>query len=187
MSELLMMEAALFQLRSAIGDDPEHLPIRLSTDVLANAVAAAKAGGVNAARVNDIEFALNDLIAAIDDAGAPDPVFMAVALLQNDAASLRNATALPKELVAAGRDLQSKLRERSKALDRSQYRMEGTDADPLPHAPEMLRELAIPIARQLVAAGFATPALDVLIANPNDLRYHSINDIVDELDVVLGG
>ena len=92
MSELLMMEAALFQLRSVLADDPELLPMRLSADVLANAVAAAKDTGINAARVNDIEFALNDLVMAVDDAGAPDAICSAIALLQNDTAALRRAT-----------------------------------------------------------------------------------------------
>lgn len=188
MSELLMMEAALFQLRAAIGDDPELLALRISTDVLANAVAAAKNTGVNTARVNDIEFALNDLVAAIDDASdAPASVFTAVAMLQNDAATLRNATALPKELTAAIRDLQTKLRTRAKAMERAQYRAEGTEAGPLPHPPEELREAAIPIARQLAAAGFETPSLDVLIADPDELRYHTMNEIVDELDTIVGG
>src|SRR5215212_11069783 len=105
MSELLMMEAALFQLRAAVGEDPMLLPIRISADVLSNAVSAAQSEGVNAARVNDIEFALNDLVAAIDDAGAPDEVYSAVALLQNDTASLRNATALPAEVTKSIREL----------------------------------------------------------------------------------
>jgi hypothetical protein len=187
MSELVMMEAALFQLRAALEDDPQLLPIRLSADVLANAVAAAKANGVNSARVNDIEFALNDLVAAVDDAGAPDEVCMAVAMLQNDAARLRAATALPKELIGAIRDLQTKLRARAKAMERSQFRAEGMDAEPLPYPPEELREAAIPLARQLAAAGFITPALDSLLAEPEQLRYHTLNEIVDELDVVAGG
>jgi hypothetical protein len=187
MSELLMMEAALFQLRAALDDDPMFMAIRLSADVLGNAVIAAKNGGVNAARVNDIEFALNDLIAAIDDAGAPDEVYSAVALLQNDAAALRAATALPAELVHAVRDLQSKLKTRANAMERSQYRMEGSVAEALPHPPQELREAAVPIARQLVAAGFDMPSLDLLIAEPDELRYHTINEIVDELDVILGG
>jgi hypothetical protein len=187
MSELMMMEAALFQLRAAIGDDPSFMAIRLGADVLSNAVIAAKNGGVNAARVNDIEFALNDLIAAIDDAGAPDEVYSAVALLQNDAATLRNATALPAELVQTIRELQSKLKTRANAMERAQYRMEGSVAESLPHPPRELREAAIPIVRQLAAAGFDTPALDLLVAHPEELRYHTINEIVDELDVVLGG
>lgn len=182
-----MMEAALFQLRAAIADDPELLPMRLSADVLANAVAAAKAGGINAARVNDIAFALNDLVVAVDDAGAPDAICSAIALLQNDTAMLQGANALPIETVAAIRDLQTRLRARAKALERGQYRAEGTDPAPLPHPPEDLRELAIPLARQLVAAGFTTPSLDELIADPDELRYHTINEIVDELDVIAGG
>ncbi len=182
-----MMEAALFQLRAALSDDPMLLPIRISADVLGNAVAAAKNEGVNAARVNDIEFALNDLIAAIDDAGAPDEVYAAIALLQNDAAALRNATALPHELTTAIRELQAKLKERARAMERAQFRVEGREPEPLPHPPEALREAAIPLARQLAAEGFATPSLDLLIAEPEELRYHTINEIVDELDVVLGG
>jgi len=187
MSELAMMEAALFQLRAALSDDPTLTTIRISADVLANAVQAAKENGVNAARVNDIEFALNDLVAAVNDAGASDGVYAAVALLQNDTAALRASAALPKELIASIRALQEKLKTRAKAIDRSQYRPEGTPAKPFPHPPEELREAARPLARQLAAAGFETPALDELIADPALLRYHSINEIVDELDVVVGG
>lgn len=187
MSELMMMEAALFQLRAALGDDPEMLSIRLSADVLGNAVAAAKANGVNAARVNDIEFALNDLVAAVDDATvAPDEIYPAIALLQNDAASLRNANALPRDLVAAMRALQAKVEERAKAMERGQYRTEGTEAGPLPYTPEELRNAAIPISRQLEAAGFATPALDELIA-PGEIRFHTLNEVDDEIDSILGG
>lgn len=186
MSELVMMEAALFQLRANLDDDPAKLPIRLSADVLAHAIAAAKNGGINAARVNDIEFALNDLVASIDDAGAPDGVVSAAAMLQNDAAALRAATSLPPELVAAIRAFQAKLRERAKALERNQYRVEGAEPAPLPHPPEALREEAIPLARQLAAAGFDTPALDSLVADADSLRYHSLNEINDELDVIAG-
>jgi hypothetical protein len=188
MSELLMMEAALFQLRAALGDDPEYLAIRISADVLANAVKAAKATGVNAARVNDIEFALNDLVAAIDDSpNAPDSIFQAVALLQNDAAALRATTALPNDLVSAIRALQTKLRARAKAMERAQYRAEGTEPGPFPYPPEELRNEAIPLARQLAAAGFDTPSLDTLIGDPDELRYHTMNEIVDELDAIVGG
>lgn len=182
-----MMEAALFQLRSALEDDAQLLSIRLSSEVLGHAVLAAKEHGVNASRVNDIQFALNDLVTAVDDAGAPDDVCVAVAMLQNDAASLRRATALPKEVVAAIRAIQTRLRTRAKAMERGQYRAEGTDPDPLPHPPEELRDAAIPLCRELAAAGFDTPALESLIANPSELRYHTLNEIVDELDVIAGG
>ena len=59
--------------------------------------------------------------------------------------------------------------------------------EPLPHPPEELREAAIPIVRNLEAAGFLTPALDELIASPNETRYHSLNEISDEIDAILGG
>ncbi|HVE70155.1 MAG TPA: hypothetical protein VNI54_02215 [Thermoanaerobaculia bacterium] len=186
MSELLMMEAALFQLRAALGDDPILLPIRVSADVVAQNIAAAKEQGLNAARVNDIEFALNDLVAAIDDAGAPDEVFRAIALLQNDAATLRAASALPADVINAVRSLQLKLKTRAKAMERAQYRAEGTEPEPLPHPPEELRTDAIPLVRQLTAAGFDTPSLASLIADP-EVRYHTLNEVVDELDVATGG
>jgi hypothetical protein len=186
-SELTTMEAALQELRAALADDPELLGMRLSADVLANAVTTAKGSGVNAARVNDIEFALNDLTSAVDDAGAPDAVCTAVALLQNETAALRRANALPAETVGAIRELVTRLRTRAKAMERGQYRAEGTDPAPLPHPPAELRELAIPIARQLAEAGFVTPSMDLLVSDPESLRYHSLNEIVDELEVIAGG
>jgi hypothetical protein len=48
-----------------------------------------------------------------------------------------------------------------------------------------LRDDAVPLARQLAAAGFVTPVLDALIADLDSLRYHSINELVDELDVII--
>ncbi len=184
MNELLMMQAALFHLRAALGDDPSQMPARLGADVLATALATAQTTGLNAARVNDIEFALNDLTAAIEEAGAPDSVLAAIELLRSDAVALHAATALAPELLQAIRDLQVKLRARARALERGQYRAEGVAAEPLPHPPAELRDAAIPLVRQLVAAGFDTPGLDLLIGDPDELRYHTINEIVDELDVI---
>ncbi len=181
-----MMEAALFQLRAALGDDAESLAIRISADLLANAIAGAKATGINAARVNDIEFALNDVVTAAEEAGGSHEVLAAIAMLQEDAAALRSATALAPELLAQIAALQSKLRARAKAMERAQYRVEGTEPGPLPHPPEELRADAVPLARQLAAAGFDTPSLDSLVAAPDELRYHTLNDIVDELDVIAG-
>ena len=187
MTELVMMEAALFQLRAAIGDDASAMGINIASNVLANAIAAAKQEGLNAAHVNDIEFALNDLVAAVDDAGAPDGAYAAVAMLQNDVARLRAATAIPKETIAALRELQAKLKARAKAMERAQFRAEDAPAAELPHPPEELRAAAIPLARQLAAAGFTTPALDTLVADASEVRYHTLNEIVDELDVIGGG
>ncbi len=187
MNELLMMEAALFQLRAAVGEDPMYAAVRISADVLSRSIAAAKEQSMNAARLNDIEFALNDLVAAIDDAGAPDEAYRAVALLQNDAAALRRASALPAEVIQAVRALQLKLKTRAKAMERAQFRAENTAAEPLPHPPEELRNDAIPLVRQLAAAGFDTPSLIALVADPEEVRYHTLNEVADELGVVAGG
>lgn len=187
MTDVVMLEAALFQLRAAAsGVDPETAPqLGLCISVLANAIAAGH-DGVNAAIVNDIEFATNDLSATIDELPQTDAdrLVPLLAALREDLAVLQSSTALDTDLIVAIRGFQSKLRERMKAIERQTY-VEG-DSEPLPHPPEALRQEAIPIAGQLAAAGFPTPVLDALIAEPESLRFHTIRELVDELEVVLG-
>lgn len=187
MTSVVMLEAALFQLRAASGDvDPASAPqLGLCINVLAGAIAAGH-DGVNAAIVNDIEFAANDLSAAIDELPQTDADRLAplMAALREDLAALKSATALDPGLIAQIRRFQSKLRERMRAIERQTY-VEGGSV-PIPHPPEALREEAIPLAGQLAAAGFPTPALDALIADPESLRLHSIRDLFDELDVIAG-
>ena len=187
MTDVVMLEAALSQLRAAAsGVDPESAPqLGLSISVLANAIAAGH-DGVNAAVVNDIEFATNDLSAAIDELPQTDADRLAPLLvaLREYLEALQSATALDPRLIAQIRAFQSKLRERMKAIERQTY-VEGGSA-PLPHPPEALREEAIPLVSQLAAAGFPTPALDALIAEPESLRFHSIRELFDELGVILG-
>ncbi|HEX7679842.1 MAG TPA: hypothetical protein VF713_17065 [Thermoanaerobaculia bacterium] len=184
---MAMLEAALFQLRAASGDvDPASAPqLGLCINVLASAIAAGHEN-VNAAIVNDIDFATNDLSAAIDELPQTDADRLAplLAVLREDLAALKSATALDPGLVTKIRGFQSKLRERMKAIERQAY-VEGGSVQ-LPHPPETLREEAIPLASQLAAAGFPTPALDALIADPESLRLHSIRDLFDELDVIVG-
>jgi hypothetical protein len=187
MTGVVMLEAALFQLRAASGDvDPESAPqLGLCINVLAGAIAAGH-DRVNAAIVNDIEFATNDLSTAIDELPQTDADRLAplLAVLREDLSILKSATALDPGLIARIRAFQMKLRERMKAIERQTY-VEG-DSVPLPHPPEALREEAIPFAGQLAAAGFPTPALDALLAEPESLRFHSIRDLFDELDVIVG-
>ncbi len=187
MTGVVMLEAALFQLRAASGDvDPASAPqLGLCINVLAGAIAAGH-DGVNAAIVNDIEFAANDLGAAIDDLPQTDADRLGplLAVLREDLAALKSATALDPDLIARIRRFQSKLRERMKAIERQTY-VEGGSM-PIPHPPAALREEAMPLASQLVAAGFPTPALDALIADPESLRLHSVRDLFDELDVIVG-
>lgn len=185
-----MLQAALFQLRGAIDgiEDPFlRSQIRLGTDVLSNAIDNA-GNGVNAAAVNDIEFALNDVLGAVGELTAPDAATLLpiVEMLQRDVIALKELTALAPEVVSALRALQEKLKIRRSAIERQTFVENAADAAPLPHPPTELRAEALPLRDSLTAAGFTTPALDALIADPTSLRFHSINEIIDELDVIAG-
>lgn len=187
MTDVVMLEAALFQLRAAASDiDRDVAPqLALCVNVLANAIAAGH-DGVNASVASDIEFAFNDLSAAVDELPQADADRLApmIATLRRDVEALTSATALDPAVIAQIRAFQSKLRERMKAIERQTF-VEG-GAEILPHPPEALRDEAIPIARQLTAAGFGTPSLNLLISDPASTRLHSLRDIADELDVILG-
>ena len=138
MTEVVMMQAAMFQLRAAMEsiDDPFiRTQMRLAVGVLGNAIDGA-ANGVNAAAVNDIAFALNDVVAAAADAPELEPL---VTLLQEDVDALKSATALPDDVVTSVRALQSKLKMRRNAIERQTY-VENA-VEPLPHPPEELRAL----------------------------------------------
>jgi hypothetical protein len=187
MTDVVMLEAALFQLCAAsAGIDPQAAPqLGLCITVMASAVAAGR-GGVNAAVANDIEFAFNDLNAALDELPQADADRVAplLATLRRDVEALKAATALDPVIITHIRTFQTKLRERMKAIERQTF-VEG-GAEPLPHRPEALRDEAVPLARQLAAAGFETPALSAFIADPQSVRLHSLRDLADELDVIAG-
>jgi hypothetical protein len=173
MTGIAALEAALFQLRAAASDiDRELVPqLGLSINILANAIAAGHDG-------------VNDLSAAVDELPQSDADRLApiIATLRRDLDALTAATALDPAVVVQIRAFQSKLRERMKAIERQTF-VEG-GGEELPHPPEALRDEAIPIARQLIAAGFATPSLNALIADPESLRFHSIREVLDEMDVI---
>jgi hypothetical protein len=185
MTDVVMLEAALFQLRAAASDiDRELAPqLGLSINILANAIAAGR-DGVNASVASDIEFAFNDLSAAVDELSQSDADRLApiIVTLRHDIDTLTAATALDPTVVEQIRAFQSKLRERMKAIERQTFVQGG--GEELPHPPEALREEAIPIARQLSAAGFQTPCLNALIAEPETLRFHLLREMVDELGVI---
>lgn len=185
-----MLQAALFQLRGAIDgiEDPFlRSQIRLGTDVLSGAIDNASSG-VNAAAVNDIEFALNDVLGAVGELTAPDAATLLpiVEVLQRDVIALKELTALAPEVVSAIRALQGKLKIRRSAIERQTFVENAANAAPLPHPPTELSADALPLRASLTATGFMTPALDALIADPASLRFHSINEIIDELDVIAG-
>ena len=182
--ELTLLEAALFQLKAAAASIQE---MQLTINLLANAIEAA-GHGVSAAAVNEIEFALNDVAASIADLSAVDAERIApiVTLLQDDVERLKESTSLAPPVISAIRAFRGKLKARAVAIERYTFRPEGAPEEPLPHPPEELQREAVPLRQQLAAAGFSTPALDVLVADPASLRFHSINEIVNELDVITG-
>ncbi len=187
--ELALVDAALFQLKSAAADvDPMYASqMQLTIGMLSNAVNGARQA-MSAAAVNDIEFALNDLAGTVGELNAADANRIApiLTLLQDDVARLKESTALPPAVTNAIRSLQTKLKARRTAIERQTYRAEGSPEEPLPHAPQELQREAMPLQQQLATAGFSTPALDGLIADPSSLRFHSITEILNELDVIVG-
>jgi len=173
MTDLVMLEASLFQLQAAMRPELE-----LAVRVLANAVASAR-DGLNAARVRDIEFALNDVAEAADSLSQTDAtaVLPAIDALRADVAALKAATALPPAVVAAIGALRAKLADRKSAIER-----QGSGTG-LPPSDELARDAGA-LRAALAEAGFATPALDAFLAEPGELRLHAIVDILDELEVI---
>jgi hypothetical protein len=106
-------------------------------------------------------------------------------MLRGDLDSLRQITALPADLVQSIRVLLEKLQLRRHAIEQQTYREDIGDLT-LPHPPEALRPEASAIRERLRGAGFATPALDVLVDQPAEFLFHSINELMDELDVIIG-
>lgn len=191
MTDVVMLEASMFQLQAAVAavEDPMFKSqLKLTMDVLSSAVVAA-AQSLSPATLNDVEFALNDVIATVGELNAADndAVTPSLELVKADVAALKGAASLPGNVVAAVRDFQSKLKIRRAAIEKQTYRVEGMPEEPLPHPPEALKQEAVPLRQSLAQCGFATPALDELIADPSSLRFHSIGDILDELDVITAG
>jgi hypothetical protein len=107
-----------------------------------------------------------------------------VEMLQRDVMALKELTALAPEVIASIRALQTKLKIRRGAIERQTFVENASDAVVLPHPPEELRADALPLRDSLAHSGFTTPALAALIDDPSSLRFHSINEIIDELDVI---
>ncbi len=189
MNDLVMMRAALFNLSAAlegIEDSFLQSQIRLATTVLSGAVDNAESG-LNPAIVSDIEFALNDLVGTAGELSGPDAALVEpfIDQLRHDVEQMKSAGTLSRDVVAAIQSLQAKLRTRRKGIERQTF-VEGASEADLPHPPEVLRAEALPIREHLAANGFATPALDELIADPQSLRMHGIIAIIDELEVIAG-
>src|ERR1043166_4852243 len=118
-----MLEAALFQLRVALeaaSDDPTAVQMRLGAQVLGGSLR----GEMNAARVNDIDFAVADLVAMAEGLSAEgaDAIAEPLRMMREDVARLREKHELAPELVAALRAFRAKLKARRSAIERATYR-----------------------------------------------------------------
>lgn len=182
MTDLVMIEASLFQFTAALAgvhDEMFASQLKLTTSVLANAIAAARET-MNLARVNDIEFALNDVAGVIGELSQADADQLAasLAMLRSDVEALKEGTALPASVLDEIHAFRHALRARQTAIERQTY-VEG-GAAPLPPADFVSEGTSV--RTSLAAAGFETPALDAYLAAPQELRFHTIGEIIDELD-----
>jgi len=187
MSGLLLLEASLFQMNATLAGVQDEMfasQLQLTAGVLNNAVAAAKES-LNAARVNDVEFALNDFAATVGELPYADAQQLTpiVEMLRTDLALLKEETAVAPQVLDAIRAFRTKLRARQTAIERQTY-VEGGGEEPLPHPPEELEAEAVVLQSRIADSGFATPALDAFVDDPSSLRFHSIAEIIDELDMI---
>ncbi len=174
MTELVMLEASLFQLQAAMRPELE-----LAVSVLANAIARAR-DELNAARARDIEFALNDVAEAADNLSAADAdvVLPILDAMRADVAALKAATPLPANIVAVIGTVRARLTTRRDAIERR----DGSSASLGP--TDELSYVVLELRADLARAGFDTPALDAFLARPETLPLHIIVDILDELEVI---
>lgn len=182
------VESAFKQLTEASGSVHEMFAaqFRVALNVLGNAITAAREG-INAARVSDIDFALNDVVAVVDELSQSEAAVLqpSLELMRQHVARMQEETALHPEVLQRLQAFQEKLQARKKAVERQGF-VEGGAAQPLPHPLEELREDAIPLARALAGAGYSTPSLDNLVAAKEELRLHQITELLDDLEVIIG-
>jgi hypothetical protein len=122
MTDTVNLQASLHQLQNAaasVDDEMFKSQLQLTISVLANAVAGA-AQSLNPATVNDVDFALNDVAGTAGELSAADAesINAAVEMMRSDVAVLKEATALPQQVLSAIDSLRKKLKTRRSAIER---------------------------------------------------------------------
>lgn len=187
---LAKLEGAIAGMTAAFEsfDDGMFIPqLELSRNMFANNLRAA-AEDLNPRTMKELDFTFNDLRTFASELIDEDAARLApsLAAIEASLASLREAAALPKELVASIQGLRAKLKARKGALERALYRPPESAPEPLPHSPSELRDEASRIAAALKANGFDTPELDELVGSTDDeLGQLTIERLVEELDLAL--
>ncbi|MGA7616180.1 MAG: hypothetical protein WBX15_13480 [Thermoanaerobaculia bacterium] len=167
--------------------DAFAMQIRVAVNVLRNAV-QAMAGDLSRRTLSDVEFALGDLRAAVDELPPEDAEVFEdpMATITGAVEELGRETALPTYLQARIAALREKAEERARAIEREPYRPPEAPPEPLPHEPRSLRIEAVKLRAQLRAFGFAPEPLDRLIQDPEEFRLSQLRELVEELDVIAG-
>jgi hypothetical protein len=189
MRDLETLGDATAALRTAVDGVEEEFgrgALRVAVDLLSNAMGGNLAAPVNAALVNDLAFLFDDVASAAADLTGTDAARISpiISAMEGEIAALRNETALPVELLSSMEVLRANLAERRDAIQRQTF-VEGGRTE-LPHPPAELRATALQLRPQIASAGFATPALDALIDEPEGLTFRSCGDLIDELEVIGG-
>lgn len=159
---------------------------KLGAQMLANSVTAVLAD-LNPRTVKDLDFAFNDLLGLTADLppferAALEPGFN---LLQQGISRLKASVALAPTVVDQLKILRTKLSDRKSAFERQLYRPPGSAVEPLPNDPAEMRDAASRLQQQLVAAGFETPTLDRMIAEPQTFELRDVTELIDEIEVIL--
>lgn len=184
-----LLNDGVFELRRGLTQVEDEMfggQAKLGAQMLGNAVETVLAE-LNPRTVKDLDFAFNDLLGLTADlppferAGL-EPGFN---LLQQGIARLRLSVALAPTVIDQLKILRTKLSDRKSAFERQLYRPPGSAVEPLPNDPVRMRDAASRLQQQLVAAGFETPTLDRMIAEPAQFELRDVTELIDEIEVIL--
>jgi hypothetical protein len=184
-----LLNEGVFELRRGLTQVEDEMfggQTKLGAQILANAVTTVLTE-LNPRAVKDLDFAFNDLLGLTADLppferAALDPAFN---LLQQGIARLKSSVAIAPTVVDQLKILRAKLSDRRSAFERQLYKPPGSPVEPLPNAPSEMREAASLLQQQLVVAGFETPTLDRMIAEPGTFELRDVSELIDEIDVIM--
>jgi hypothetical protein len=182
------LNGALTALSASLASITEEMflmQIELGKKVLERAISALSEE-VNLRNVKDCEFALHDVIGFSGELSAEDaaPLEPSFATLKSELTAIKATVALPDDLLSRLSGLRAKLVARCRAIERATYREPGSPEEPLPYDPATLTTDADGFRAELQRAGFETPFMDRLVAEPGQLRMRDLSDLVDEIDVI---
>ena len=172
---------------SQISEDFYTRQTMLSGNMLIDSMNEAMAN-LNPRTLSDVEFAFNDVESLTQELPPPE-----LEWFQSPFNTIRSVikelgfhVSLPEALVEKIRALRGLVAERLDAVDRASFRPPGYPEEPLPNDPTELQSAAEAIRGELEAAGYDTPLLDQLAANPAAFDNLDCSRLTEELDVILG-